>query len=269
MFKNTRLHLIPVLVIALAGPALAATDPTLSQVYQAARAGRVTQAQQMMSQVLHDHPTSAKAHYVAAELYAREHNTAMARQELQNAETLQPGLPFAEAASIGALRRELLQGQPGNARSAHSQTHSWFPWGAVVLVVGGVSLLWLVSRRRRPPGDVYPAFPVQYPGGMPTALGGPMSPAGPAVAPSIGTGIAGGLASGLAVGAGVVGGEEIARHFLESGRQEGSAPAAANERIGDPDNNDPGDQDFGIPDGSSWDDDPNGLSGDDGGDDWT
>ena len=47
-------------------------------------AGHLDQAQQMMTQVLADHPNSAKAHYVQAELYAREGKAALARSELGN-----------------------------------------------------------------------------------------------------------------------------------------------------------------------------------------
>jgi len=50
-------------------PALAdpATDPTVHQIYEAAQAGHFDQAQQMLDQVLRDHPKSGKAHYVVAE----------------------------------------------------------------------------------------------------------------------------------------------------------------------------------------------------------
>ena len=46
----------------------------------------------MITQVLADHPTSAKAHYVQAELYAKEGKTSLARAELGTAERLNPGL---------------------------------------------------------------------------------------------------------------------------------------------------------------------------------
>ncbi len=267
MFRNTRLSLIPILAIALAGPVLAAADPTLSQVYEAARTGHVAQAQQMMARVLQDHPTSAKAHYVAAELYARQHDTTMARKELDAAEALQPGLPFADAASVGALQRELSTTHSVNALPVRPAAHSSFPWGTVVVVLAGVGVLWLLLRRRTPPANVASAYSGPYPVGTPTAPAGPVSPAGTAVGPSIGSGIAGGLASGLAVGAGVVAGEEIARHLLGSGEPENNAPPAPHESVDLAQNDDLGGQDFGVEDASSWDDDPGGLGG--GSDDWT
>ena len=58
---------------ALASPTFAqAADPTMDQIYEVARAGHLDQAQQMITQVLEHHPTSAKAHFVQAELFARE-----------------------------------------------------------------------------------------------------------------------------------------------------------------------------------------------------
>ncbi len=48
----------------------------------------------MISQVLADHPSSARAHYVQAELYAREGKVALARSELSAAEELKPDYPL-------------------------------------------------------------------------------------------------------------------------------------------------------------------------------
>src|SRR5579864_2012537 len=78
---------------ALGSPSFAqAADPTMNQVYEAAAAGHLDQAQQMITQVLADHPNSAKAHFVQAELYAKEGKNALARSELGTAERLNPGL---------------------------------------------------------------------------------------------------------------------------------------------------------------------------------
>ena len=74
-----------------AGGALAATDPTMHQVYQAAEAGRFSEAQGMMDQVLRDHPNSAKAHFVEAELLAKQGRLADAAAELGSAQRLAPG----------------------------------------------------------------------------------------------------------------------------------------------------------------------------------
>ena len=82
--------------LVLIGQSSFAADPSLHQVYQAAEAGHYPEAQSMMDQVLRDHPNSAKAHFVEAELLARQGKTASAKAELKTAEQLDPGLQFAK-----------------------------------------------------------------------------------------------------------------------------------------------------------------------------
>jgi hypothetical protein len=239
---------------AIADSAAANNDPTLDQIYAAASGGHLDQAQQMISQVLADHPTSAKAHYVQAELYAREGKTPLARSELATAEQLKPGLPFENPRSVQELKAQLglrtgVVG-PTMVRSAPEPVH--FPWGTVLILAIVVGVLLMVFRRR----NTY----VQYPGAGPGMGGAPggYGPGGYGPAPmgggGIGSGIAGGLASGLAVGAGVVAGEELAHHFLDGGRGGGVIPPA---EAGDAgfSNSDMGGSDFGANDpGSGWDD---------------
>ena len=101
-----------VLITALAcaaGPVLAA-DATVDQVYQAANSGHLDQAQQLMNQVLRDHPNSAKAHYVEAEISARAANFPRAREELAKARQLDPSGSFAKPESLARLERELARG---------------------------------------------------------------------------------------------------------------------------------------------------------------
>ncbi|HEY6484700.1 MAG TPA: tetratricopeptide repeat protein [Steroidobacteraceae bacterium] len=268
MFKTFRTHLVLILALACAGPALAQADPTLQQIYGAAQTGHLAQAQQMMNQVLRDHPQSAKAHYVAAELYAREGNFPSARQELSTAQTLEPGLAFARPESVQSLERELANS--GTARMLPSyrqqprdsaQVHSAFPWGWALVLVAAIAVLWALMRRRS-------ATAVYAPNAAPAA--GPGYPGAPGYggygAPGMGSGIAGGLASGLAVGAGVVAGEELAHHFLDGRGQAPVAPAEADPYSQNPDM---GGADFGVSDGGSW-DDGGSVGGDvSGGDDWT
>src|SRR5580692_12993001 len=66
---------------SFADPAPAAADPTMNQIYEAASSGHLDQAQQMITQVLADHPSSANAHWVQAELYARAGKIPLARAE--------------------------------------------------------------------------------------------------------------------------------------------------------------------------------------------
>lgn len=273
MLTTIRTHFVLLLALGFAGPVLAQADPTLHQIYEAARAGHLPEAQQMMNQVLRDHPQSGKAHYVAAELYAREGNFPAARQELSRAQILEPGLPFARPDSARALQRELAQGQPmrmtprfASGAGYSSAVRSAFPWGWVLVLVAAMGVLWAVMRRRQA-SSVYH----QYPGSVPAPAGAPgYGPGygGPGYGgPGIGSGIAGGLASGLAVGAGVVAGEEIAHHFLDGDRREGGV-LPPNDSGQYPENGDLGGSDFGVSDGSSW-DDGGSVGGDVGGGDWT
>jgi len=242
----------------IAAPVFADSDPTMDQIYSAAAGGHLDQAQQMITQVLADHPTSAKAHYVQAELYAREGKAALARSELSSAEQLKPGLPFANPRSVQELKAQLgLRtgvASPQVLRSEHAAAR--FPWVTLLILAGAVFLLMRVFRRRTPYGQ----YPVSGPGMGGTPMGGG----------GIGSGIAGGLASGLAVGAGVVAGEELAHHFLDGGHSGGGIIPPAEAGESSPSNSDMGGADFGVNDpGSGWDDGGGGFGGDSGGGDWS
>jgi uncharacterized protein len=248
----------------IASPAFADTDPSVDQIYAAASGGHLDQAQQMISQVLADHPSSGRAHYVQAELYAREGKTSLARSELATAEQLKPGLPFESPRSVQELKAQLgLRSgvmNPTVIRPAPAARS--FPWGTVLILAAVVGILLMVFRRRS-------TYVQQYPAGGP--MGGAPGTYGPGgYAPmgggGIGSGIAGGLASGLAVGAGVVAGEELAHHFLDGGRGSGVVPPAEAGESG-VSNSDMGGSDFGMNDpGSGWDD---GGGGGGGGGDWS
>jgi hypothetical protein len=256
-------------------PAFADSEPTVDQIYTAANGGHLDQAQQMMTRVLADHPSSARAHYVQAELYAKEGKTSLARSELATAEQLKPGLPFANPRSVQELKAQLgLSGGAMRSTSLNSniagaglaERERKFPWGTVLVLAAAVGILWMVFRRRR----TYVQYPAAGPGvgGAPGAYPPGYGPA-PMGGGGIGSGIAGGLASGLAVGAGVVAGEELAHHFLDGGRGGGVIPTAeAGESA--PSNSDMGGSDFGVNDpGSGW-DDGGGFGGDSGGGgDWS
>ena len=261
--------------LALTSPVFAAGDPTVDQIYTAANSGHLDQAQTMISQVLADHPGSAKAHYIQAELYAKEGKIPSARTELATAEQLQPGLPHENPRSVQQLKAQLGLGGGGVMRSVNPAmmrsvpAERPFPWGTVLVLVGVVALLWMVFRRR----TTYPQYPAAGPGGP--GMGGGAPGYGPGYGPApmgggIGSGIAGGLASGLAVGAGVVAGEELAHHFLDGGRGGGVIPPAEAGESGNP-NADMGGADFGVNDpGSGWDDGGGGgFGGDSGSGDWS
>jgi hypothetical protein len=86
-------------------------DPTVNQIFEAARNGHLDRAQRMIDRVLRDHPDSAKAHYVQAEIYAAEGHRDLARSELARAEQLNPGLPDVKPRSVQELKVQL--GLPG------------------------------------------------------------------------------------------------------------------------------------------------------------
>lgn len=283
MFKRIAAPLVLVTALACAGPVLAA-GPTVDQVYQAANSGHLDQAQQLMNQVLRDHPNSAKAHYVEAEISARAANFPRAREELAKAQQLDPSGSFAKPESLARLQRELARGSvysaPGQYRPyvrQQEQNHFSF-WPILLLIGAGVAIVWALASRRRSP-------PQYYPGGVPPTgpvgggYGGPggYGPAGygpPMGGGGLGSGIVGGLASGLAIGAGVAAGESLVHHWIDrdGNRVEGPPPPGY---VPPPDDNaNMGGNDFGVSDSSSWDDNSGGSfggdsGGGDGGGDWT
>jgi hypothetical protein len=270
MLKLTRNPWTLCFAVLLATRALAATDPTSEQIYQAAQSGQLARAEQMIEQVLRDHPKSARAHYVAAEVYAKEGHISAARRELSTAQDLAPGLPFAKSESVAALKRELAGSGTSSFVASRAPTHGIAPFAMFGLLLAGIGVLWLVLRGRREPAPAYPAYPVATspvaasPGATPFGGGAGVMGA-PTAGSGIGSSIAGGLASGLAVGAGVVAGEELARHFLDSDRNEHVVFTPEREPVESTENSNMGGDDFGLTDSSSWDDDGAGS----GGDDWT
>jgi clan AA aspartic protease (TIGR02281 family) len=87
--------------------AATAPEPTMHQIYEAATTGHLDKAQEMISQVLANHPKSAKAHWVQAEVYAKANKTNMARSEVLEAERLNPGLTEISAKAVRQLKTEL------------------------------------------------------------------------------------------------------------------------------------------------------------------
>src|SRR6266481_1129377 len=226
------------MALAIGTPALAA-EPTLNQVYEAVHAGRLNQAHGMMTEVLRDHPNSAKAHYVEAEILAKEGRYGEAQGELNRAEQLAPGRPFAAPASVqelrgliasaGARQAPIVGGvQRAIAPAAHESS---FPWGLLLIVLAGGVIVYAIVRARRN-----------------------------AAVPYSGAASGGAAASGT----GVPAAQPVARDLMGghgSGRDLPRGDTAAT-----PADNDLGGQDFGISDAGSWDDGGGGLGGDGGGD---
>ena len=292
-----RIWLLAFAALAFAGFAAAQAEPTLSQIYATAQAGQIDKARQMTQEVLRNHPDSAKAHFVMAELDAAQGKLADAREQLAQAESLAPGLPFARPEAVAALRDRVRARPPAGsdqrvARSSPAVRDAppapSFPWGLVLLagvVVAGAA--WMLRSRAAARAAQAPGYMAggaaaarpgwdQQPGGYGAQPGyGPQQSQ-----PGMAGNIMGGLATGLAVGAGALAAQEIGRRMLNDHSQQGLGPRAdshpasdstlANDAgIGSIDRPGAGfdlPQDFGIQDGGSWDDAGSSDAG--GGDDW-
>lgn len=282
MFRKTCVAAGMAVLIALASGMASAAEPSLHQVYQAAEAGRFAEAQAMMKQVLAAHPDSGKAHYVEAELLARQGQPERASVELQTAERLAPGLPFARPDAVQSLRGLVgghpKAGAPGAGLHA-MQPAAPQPWGLIAGGLGLIAFIVLAARfmsRRNPPLAAQGGFPAGgagWSGAAPAPASAPWGngawpAAEPAAAqPGLGSRVLGGLATGAAVGAGMVAGEALMHRFMD-GRDKAvsPSPAATPARgaddippgldLGTPmlDGDDMGGTDFGVSDAGSWDD---------------
>ena len=233
-------------------------EATLPEVYQAVQSGQMAKADAMMKEVLQNHPNSAKAHYVAAELYLKEGKLEAARNHFIKAQNLAPGLPFAQPESVQKLQVQLASGASIPAASQASIFSNPLFWGLIAILVIGVAIV--MKRRKAEAVQVYNAPSAGYPGtpGGPTAYpggpGGPGYPGAPA-AGGMGSGLMGSLATGAALGAGMYAGQALAGSLM-GGRDSGHSNADHNansnmSQVGGPASLDPN---FGVRDASSWDD---------------
>jgi len=267
------------LTLCFTAPVFAEEDATMHQVYLAAESGKFNEAQSMMDKVLRDHPDSAKAHFVEAELLEKQGLFSNANAELNTAERLQPGLPFTKPGALQNLKQRIASESNGGVQPTSSQqgmptiAEDWLPIILLMLGIGLTALLiWFISRRN--PGTTSVN---SYTGNAPrsnmpsvgTSGVGPVM--GQPATGGMGSGIMGSLATGAAMGAGVVAGEALVHHFIDGDKnnvtpEQPGHTASPRDTSGNlSDNDDMGGTDFGIADASSWDDD----SADDGNDDWT
>jgi hypothetical protein len=280
-----------------AAPAAWAQGPTIHQVYQAAEAGKFIEAQAMMDKVLRDHPKSGKAHYVQAELLAKQGKFAQAGTELATAERLAPGLPFAKPEAVQQLRGFTERGHKAPASPAAALADAKpdlsyerrtpvtpeggrLPWGMILAVGAAIfcAIAWFRRKSARPAAEqgysqtaasgVGGAYPQQASAGNAPFGRGAVAPGG-----GIGSGIMGGLATGAALGAGMVAGQALMHRFTDgNGAGHNQAPDANPLATPDPlfdtppSGDDMGGSDFGVSDAGSWDDGGGGGSG--GGDQW-
>lgn len=298
------------LVLAFGMPSLAQAkadapapnEPTIQQIYDAANGGRMSDADAMIAKVLKDHPGSAKAHFVQAELLAAQGKLDGARTALGQAKALSPDLSFAKPEAVERLTAKLDKPAATSPRTeparvstptpAPQQTEArtgstpWLPIALVALLAVG----YLAFRRRvAPPVAQAPSYgPAPGAANAPTGYasygpGGTWPPAAsPAAAPGMGLG--GALATGAAVGIGAVVAQEAVRHWMhdrpdttdrnDTSRLANSGNDSGNTEMGrslwpssspqEPERI--ADNDFGITDTNSWDDASSG--GSDSSSDW-
>ena len=234
-------------------------EPSLHEVYQKIAAGQYAQADAMMKGVLENHPNSAKAHYIVAELRLQEGRLDEGRAELARAETLAPGLPFAQADAVQKLRTQLgkSSGLAAGSSGANSIFSSPIFWLLILVLVGG--LMYFMKLRKREQANAVALGNGPQSGSAPNATGGPPNgPGGPgspnslAGAPNTGfggSGLMGSLATGAALGAGMVAGQALASHLM--GGEHGDRDASGNIQ---PPQTGRENTDFGVRDVSTWDD---------------
>jgi hypothetical protein len=271
------------LFYCLSAPTFAKEDASLHQVFQAAEAGNFKEAQSMMDNVLKNHPNSAKAHFVEAELLAKQGLNKPASAELSKAEQLEPALTFAKPEALQSLKSRIATNVTGNTQAAivHQSTlpNNWLM--PVLLFVGlGVLILFVMALFRRNTQSL--PSNNNYAGHAPNPNYGPAGNTGtgpamgqPAAGGGMGSGLMGNLATGAALGAGVVAGEALMHRFIDGDHNNPSTQnhQPDNSPWRSPDNTasnasssndyDMGGNDFGVQDSSSWDDDSSGSGDDD------
>ena len=216
LLKNSTRVLLAGLALAGAAlvvnaPAMAQAEPTINQIYESAQAGKLDQAQTMIQQVLILRPTSAKAHFVQAELFARQGLRQKAAEALATAEKLAPGLPFAKAEAVQALRGQLAAKAESKAETKAdalavktppakqsfgmdtpaTATSSVSPAMLLLVGAGVVGLVvWLIRRKPAqtfsPPVTTTATMPAVPAGMMSSGLNGPQTFGTAAAAPAFG-----------------------------------------------------------------------------------
>jgi len=274
MAKNVFFGLLMLASTTLLSGSALADEPSLHQVYQAAESGKLDEAQTMMHEVLKAHPNSGKAHFVEAELLAKQGQLRKAEAELATAERLAPGLPFAKPQAVQHLRGLLgsatgTQSIPApQVQAAQPSGESSMPWGMLLTGIGLIAFIvfaarFMAQRNALPaaggalagasPGHAAPSYAQPMP---PYGAAGATAAAASVPGPGLGSRVMSGLATGAAVGAGVVAGEALMHHFMD-GKEAHAQPLLPKDPappLQDSSFDDMGGSDFGVSDTSSWDD---------------
>jgi hypothetical protein len=210
------------LAFTLFSVALAATAADSPKDVQALIArGDYSGAETMLRQAVSEHPQSAKAHYVLAEVLAHEGNIGDAKAEAGKAATLDPAIRFTDPARFQQFQARLNQAlAPESSTRTSSRQASYgspapaeatprassFPLTGLLVIGGVIALIaFLWSRRRRAAAPPFPNAPYGAPqqpppppyGGYP-GYGNNYAP--PPTSSGAGAAVAAGL-GGLAAGA--------------------------------------------------------------------
>lgn len=276
--KNLMQKLILFLALLVLSSAASAADSP-KDVQALISRGDYAGAEAMLRDAVTEHPQSAKAHYVLAEVLAHEGNIGEAKTEASKAATLDPGTHFTDPAKFKDFQRKLdaALAPVSNSRSPAAPVRysdAQQPTGGQgsgssrltgILVIGAVIALiaYLLMRRKRnafgqpsgyatpPPMDGVPPYG-GYPGNGPYAPPPqPHSGVGTAVAAGLG-GVAAGMLLDEALRSHNQG--EVTRDAGFAGREDRDSSTQAYDDL----RSDP--IDMGNND-SSWDDSSSGDSG--------
>lgn len=177
-------------------------------------------AEALLRDAIAEHPQSAKAHYVLAEVLAHEGNIGEAKTEASKAATLDPGTHFTDPAKFQAFQRKLNEalapaanvrttaapvrdsgaGQPSRDEGGSSNLLKILAIGAGIALIAS---LWMRRKRAEDGASIgYP--PAQPPGGTPpyggyTGNSAYAPPPPPQTHSGVGTAVAAGL-GGVAAG---------------------------------------------------------------------
>jgi hypothetical protein len=240
------------LALASSGAAFAGDSP--QEVQAALQHGNYSLAEQEMRQAISEHPQSAKAHYVLAQVLAHEGNIGDAAKEANQAQQLDPRLGFTDPARFERFQAELHQAlAPVQAHGAvvqqithpmlqveHRHFHMlWLILGLLVIV--GLFMVFRRNGRDAAGYDQRGYAPPQT--GAPNGYGPaypPQAPAYPQQPPAAGSGLGGAFVGGLAggvLGAAAVEMFENHERRVEQGGFGGSQPFGG--QPGNFTNNDP------------------------------
>jgi hypothetical protein len=275
--------LLALILLVVTSVASAADSPKDVQALIAQ--GNYPAAEAALRQAVSEHPQSAKAHYILAEVLAHEGNIGEAKAEANKAAALDPATHFTDPAKFQSFQQKLNQalapapvsrssstplrsvdapavGAPAAGVRDGGRERGGFGFGSlllIVVVVGVIAFIW--SRRRAAQNNAFPGYGSVPPPAPGAPYGGPSGYPGYAPPPSSGMGstIAAGV-GGLA--AGVLLDEALRSHNQNDGNRDsnflngggGSGGADPRDPSGDAYNdlrNDP--IDMGNND-SSWDD---------------